>query len=376
MRLAIAALVIVLVGTAAAGAAAAGTASPRPWLWQCEQIGLQTAKDTCYERLLLEDIDRSGDPARELPRIDRRAKAAGTSLYANCHLYMHTVGRAWARQHHLTLDGLQAVVPRSNDPGCSAGFGMGLVMGLGPQIIETGGRSALRTCDKLPTRMREFTCVHSLGHALMRGYHESLFLAVNACRKLGPAAGPDCAQGAFHDYWIALRGADESTVPLHAVASPRKLCAEADFRRYAVQCWYRYWVEQVPGPYVQTARDVLRLCRGLGGAMRFGCIAGAAKDVNDSPAAQARLCTRMVARDGLACLRGVGNQADVGEPKKEHALFGVCRAMATGARAGCAAWFGRTFNVLENGRFRCSGSMRAACLDGAHRWREPLVTFA
>jgi hypothetical protein len=253
---------------------------------------------------------------------------------------------------------------------------MGLVMALGPQIIKTGGHSALRTCNALPTRMRRFTCVHSLGHALMRGYHESLFLAVGACRRLGSQAAPDCEQGAFHDYWIALRGADESTVPMHAVSSPRRLCAEPDYRSYAIQCWYRYWVEQVPGPYVQTAADVLRLCRGLAGDARVGCIAGAAKDVSEPPAMQARLCTRMTAADGLACLRGVGNQAYEGQPAKEHALFDVCLRMAAGARAGCAAWLGRTFNVLENGRFLCEGPLRAACRAGAQRWREPLVTFA
>jgi hypothetical protein len=367
---------VVAVVAALTVAAAAAAADQRPWLWQCSGIGLQVAQDRCYERLLLEDIDRSGNPAVELPRIDVRAKRVGGALEANCHMYMHVVGRAWAREHHLTLDRLQSVVPRSNDPGCSAGFGMGLVMGLGPQIIKTGGRSALRTCDSLPTRMRQFTCIHSLGHALMRGYHETLYLAVVACRRLGPRAAPDCAQGAFHDYWIALRGADESTVPMHAVQSPRRLCAQPDYRGYAVQCWYRYWIEQVPGPYILNAADLLRLCRGLAGDMRIGCIAGAAKDVNESPVAQARLCTHLNAADALACLRGVGNQAYEGQPQREHALFAICRRMAAAARAGCAAWLGRTFNVLENGRFRCAAPLRAACAAGARRWREPLVTFA
>ena len=372
MRLALA-VAALAVGLAAALPARA--AQHRPWLWQCEQIGLGTAKDACYERMLLQDIDRSGDPATELPKIDRRAKAAGTSLYANCHMYMHVVGRAWAREHHLTLERLQDVVPRSNDPGCSAGFGMGLVMGLGPQIIKSGGKSALRTCDALPTRMRQFTCVHSLGHALMRGYHESLYLAVRACEKLGTNAAPDCAQGAFHDYWIALRGADESTVPLHAVSSPRRLCAEPGYRKYAVQCWYRYWIEQVPGPVVSTAADALRLCRGLTGGGRVGCIAGAVKADPDAPATQAALCTRMNVADGLACLRGVGNQALAGQPRRERALFGVCARMA--APFGCAAWFGQTFNALENGRFSCpDGGAHAGCVAGARRWREPLVTFA
>jgi len=85
----------------------------------------------------------------------------------------------------------------------------------------------------------------------------------------------------------------------------------------------------------------------------------------------------MRAADGLACLRGVGNQAFEGRPRREQALFGVCARMAAGARLGCAAWFGRTFNALENGRFACPrGAMHAGCVAGAHRWRDPLVTFA
>jgi len=374
---------VALVALAAAllvGTAAGGTPK-KPWLWQCEQIHLEQAKDACYVRLLLLDINRSGDPATELPRIDARAKAQPTSLYARCHMLMHVVGREWAKEHHLTLDGLQKVVPRSNDPGCSAGFGMGLVMGLGPQIIATGGKSALKTCEELPTRLRQFTCVHSLGHALMRGYHETIFLAVNACTKLGAHYAPDCAQGAFHDYWISLRGADETTIPVHAVTSPRRLCAQ--YRQYALACWYRYWIEQAPGPVILNVRDLLGLCRGLAGGQRAGCIAGASKDVYDTPTAQARLCASLrAAADALACLRGVANQAFAGQPRREVALFRECAHMPAGARDGCAAWFGKTFNVLENGRFLAHGcpavvpAFRAACATGARRWGEPLVTFS
>jgi len=368
-----------LAALAVLAAAAAPAASARPWLWQCEQIHLEQAKDACYVRLLLQDINRSGDPATELPRIDRRAKATPTSLYSRCHMLMHVVGRQWARQHHLTLDGLQAVVPRSNDPGCSAGFGMGLVMALGPQIISTGGKSALKTCERLPTRLRAFTCVHSLGHALMRGYHETIYLAVNACTRLGPRFAPDCAQGAFHDYWISLRGADDADSPLHPVRSPRRLCAQ--YARYALACWYRYWIEQAPGPIIVEPGDLLRLCRGLTGAQRAGCIAGAGKDVYDTPVAQARLCARLAAAaDALACLRGVANQEYAGQPRRELALFRDCARMPAGARTGCAEWLGKTFNVLENGRFLRSGCphvrLAAACARGARSWTEPLVTFS
>jgi hypothetical protein len=258
---------------------------------------------------------------------------------------------------------------------------MGLVMALGPQIIATGGKSALKTCEKLPTRLRRFTCVHSLGHALMRGYHESLYLAMNACTRLGPQFAADCAQGAFHDYWISLRGADETTSPVRAVHSPRRLCAR--YARYALACWYRYWIEQAPGPVIEGPSDLLRLCRGLAGLQRAGCIAGAGKDVYDSAVAQTRLCSRLpAAADALACLRGVANQAYVGKPRRELALFSGCSRMPGPARTGCAEWFGRTFNVLENGRFLRGGcprlrvAFRAGCVAGARRWGEPLVTFS
>src|ERR1700741_4444881 len=81
------------------GAPPGGSAQKKPWLWQCEHIGLDQAKDACYIRLLLLDIDRSGNPATELPRIDARAAKTPTALYGRCHLLMHTVGRLWAREH-------------------------------------------------------------------------------------------------------------------------------------------------------------------------------------------------------------------------------------------------------------------------------------
>jgi len=380
---ALAALAVLCAGCGAGAGTAKEAAAPRkPFLWQCEQIHLDQAKDACYIRLLLEDIDRSGDPAHELPRIDRLAREAGTALYGRCHMLMHVVGREWAREHHLTLERLQSVVPRSNDPGCSAGFGMGMVMALGPEIISTGGKGAARTCSELPTRYRQFTCVHSLGHALMRGYHESLFLALHACERLGPAYTPDCAQGVFHDYWIALHGADQATSPVHAVRSPRTLCAQ--YARFALACWYRYFIEQSPGPSISSAGDLLALCHGLAGVQRAGCIAGGSKTVLDDPRSQAMLCARLArAADALACLRGVANQADAGQPALQVALFGVCTRMPAGARAGCDAWFGRTFNVVTNGRFLRGGcpklptpAARAACAAGARQWGEPLVTFS
>jgi hypothetical protein len=357
-----------------------GAASPqRPWLWQCEQIHLDVAKDACYIRLLRQDIERSGNPATELPRIDGRARAAGTALYGRCHLLMHTVGREWAAAHRLTIEQLQNVEPRSNDPGCSAGFGMGLVMYLGPQIIATGGKSALPSCVRLPTQYRRYTCVHSLGHALMRGYHEALFLAVGACAKLGARFAPDCAQGAFHDYWIALRGADETTSPVHAVRSARALCKT--YPRFAVGCWYRYFIELAPAPSISTGADVERTCRGLVGAQRKGCIGGASLALGGEAFEQTRLCSRLPAGDAVPCLHGVTVQATEGKPAAQRRLLGECSRFPAGARSGCTSWFGLTLNLVTNGRFArvCTTlavDERGACLTGARRYTGPIVTFS
>ena len=357
-------LLVALAAAVLAGTAAGGTPK-KPWLWQCEQIHLEQAKDACYVRLLLLDINRSGDPATELPRIDARAKAQPTSLYARCHMLMHVVGRQWAIEHHLTLDGLQTVVPRSNDPGCSAGFGMGLVMALGPPIIATGGKSALKTCEELPTRLRQFTCVHSLGHALMRGYHETIFLAVHACTKLGAAATRPTARRA-HSTTTGSRCAARTRrrSPLHAIDSPRRLCAQyrAIRARVLVPLLDRAGAgardperprpaRALPRARRRAARRLHR--RGVEGRLRHAGRAGAA--LREPPCGA----------DALACLRGVANQAFAGQPRREVALFGECARMPAGAGTDARRGSGRRSTCSRTGA-SCDGcprvAFRAACV--------------
>ena len=348
----------------------------KPWLWQCEQILGEEARYRCYVRLLLLDVDRSRDPARELPRIDRRARLAGTSLAGSCHVLMHEVGRRYAAEHRLTLASLQRAVPRSNDPTCSAGFGMGLIMQLGPEIIRDGGREAARTCLRLPTRYRSYTCVHGLGHALMRGYHGSLRLAVAACRRLGPSEAPDCAQGAFHDYWISLRGADGTTRPLRPDTSPRSVCNGHLW--FVRPCWYRYFVEQTDVA-IGSPADLLRACRGLRRLQRSGCVGGAALQLGGDPLAQARLCGQLPARDVASCLRGAQVQALAGDPRRQLKLIRGCTSLRPDERADCYAWYGRTLAVVTDRRFDCgrlAGLARLACRAGARQTDQALVTFS
>jgi hypothetical protein len=344
-----------------------GSAAKRPYGWQCEHIGNAQVQWDCYVRFLLNDIDRSGDPAKELPRLDARARTS--SLTGICHALMHEVGRRYGAEHHVTLSGLMNVIPQSNDPTCSAGFGMGLVMYLGPQIILSGGKSALVQCLRLPTRYRSYTCVHGIGHALMRAYHGNLKLAVASCRKLG-AQAPDCAQGAFHDYWISLRGADGTTLREHGF-SPRFLCN--GHLSYVRPCWYRYFVELANAPIIDSPASIKRVCAGLRVLQRYGCISGAALSIPEGPIAVTRVCSRLAAADAEACLRGVAVQTFEREPAKQRALFASCARMPKGAAGDCREWFGLTLALVTNGRFHCPDRL---CREGAARTREPLVTFS
>lgn len=364
------ALLVVAVALALVPQAGAA-AGAKPWLWQCTQIHNAEAQYRCYVRLLREDVERSGNPAREVPRVDRRVRSVGGPIEAGCHVLMHQVGREYGRDHRVTLATLQRYVPRSNDPNCSAGFGMGLVMYLGPQLIRSGGAAGASACARLPTRYREYTCVHGLGHALLRAYHGALAEAVASCRRLQARYAPDCAQGVFHDYWISLRGADGTTRPRETLGSPRVVC-DGRFT-YVRPCWYRYFLEQAGGTPIRSSADLRRTCRGLGGLERGACISAATLAISGDPFEQMRVCVSMSPADSAACVRGVADQALGGKPARQLALIRMCRS------ADCYRWIGRTLAVVTNGGFRCGalvGAGRVACTAGARQARKALVTFS
>jgi hypothetical protein len=386
-------VVVVLVATCASfvtGAAALGP-SPVPdapvpgrtasgFLGYCSERP-EAKQAACYIRGLLAAVNRSGNPAYGLPRIDARVHATGGLLELACHSFMHAVGRAWARQHDVTLANLMSFIPRSNDPGCSAGFGMGMTMYLGPRIL-VDPPSALAICARLPTRYRSYTCVHGIGHALMRGFHGQLRDAVRACRTLGPMNAPDCSQGAFHDYWISLSGADGTTRPEGADTSARSLCAGYEFAR---PCWYRYFWERLPNERVYQAADIVRLCHGLEGLQRAGCVSGASLSLSRSrePVDHARTCGDLQGSDTIDCLRGVVVPAVANKPFERLRLIGTCAALPRTTRSRCYGWFGRTLNVVTDGRFRKIGCTRLAdprarvwCAAGAKHTNQPLRTFS
>jgi hypothetical protein len=349
---------------------------------ECLDVRPVEAKARCYSKALLAAVEASGDPSREVPRLDAQTRAAGGFVAAGCHILMHPVGRAYAKRHHVTLATLQRYLPRSGDAGCSAGFGHGLIMALGPQILQAGPKGALATCLGAGSRVRQYTCVHGLGHAYMRLFSDHLKYALPMCRALGPNAAPDCAQGAFHDYWISLSGRDGTTKTAGASSSPRIVCARQP-QVFVLPCWYRVFLEQPPSSRVDSPADIRRLCRGLLGVQRSGCVAAAAlSGATSDPFQLAFLCRKLSGPDVVSCLRAVPVGEFTGQPTRQVALIQSCAGVARSAQAGCYEWLGQVLAVVTNGHFDEScgklryEATRARCTTGTKRLHEALVTFA
>jgi hypothetical protein len=216
----------------------------------------------------------------------------------------------------------------------------------------------------------------------MRGFHSQLRDAVNACRTLGPTYAPDCAQGAFHDYWISLSGGDGTERPTHADTSPQSVCGHYSLVR---PCWFRYFWERDPSTHVRKASDIDRLCRGVEGLQRAGCVGGASLLMSRElePVDHARTCGTLEGADTLNCLRGVNVPLLTDNRFGQLALIRTCSGMPRSTRYGCFSWFGRTLAVVTDGGFRRNGCPRLtprhaeiSCVAGAARLGRALRTFS
>jgi hypothetical protein len=337
----------------------------------------------CLEQKLLQLIERTHDPADELPRIDAYAHSIGGWLPANCHILMHAVGRRYALAEHVTLESLYHSLPKSNDPGCSAGFAHGLLIALGPAIEQMGPKGAAAECARAVTRYERYSCVHGLGHAYARLYLDYPLPALEACRQLGPNDAADCAQGVFHDYWIAVAGLDATHRRAGMTTSPRVLC-----RRYRGQfaraCWYRALLEHPPRRPVDSGQAILAVCSGLRGLQLKGCVTGASLIRSSDPFVQIATCARLRASLEVACARGVQVPGvALGPPEERIGLISACAAFAGSAQFGCNWWLGLSLNVVTNGRFATTGcprlgspAARRACASGARAYEGVLVTFS
>lgn len=337
----------------------------------------------CLAEKLLVLIEQSHDPADELPRIDAYAHSVGGWLPAHCHILMHQVGREYAIAAHVTLENLYHSLPKTNDPGCSAGFAHGLLIALGPEIEKIGPKGAAAECARATTRYERYSCVHGLGHAYARLYLDYPLPALGACSLLGPDDAPDCAQGVFHDYWIAVDGLDGAHQHAGMTTSPRVLCGRYT-GNFARACWYRAYLEHPPARPVDSAGSILAVCSGLEDVQLKGCVTGASLISSSDPFVQMATCARMPAALAPACTRGVQVPGVALSPLSEQlGLISACPGFARPAQFACNWWLGLALNVVTNGRFRLTGCpllgsvpARRACAQGAAAYEGPLVTFS
>jgi hypothetical protein len=349
----------------------------------CAAIDDADEARACYAVALSAVMREADDPSLGLEEI---AVAAYTDpsgrLLGDCHGLMHAVGREFAAENGVTLESLMTYLPATNEPGCSAGFAHGLVTAVAPEIDLGDPAGAVAVCDEAPTRYRRYSCVHGFGHAFMRLVREDLDEALALCSVLGPDA-PDCSQGAFHDYWFAVAGADDAERPETVVEDPRELCgAQPD--EFVRPCWYRAFIENRPDEPLESGADIVALCEGLDGLQRQACITGAAVVGPPDPAVQLQLCAELEAEEAESCIRGTKVQNLIASPAEEHiALLQGCDAFPGATGLFCYRWLGKVMSVLTDGAFiayGCSAApdarTRRACEQGAEEIDEPLVTFS
>ena len=349
----------------------------------CSGLADDPARD-CYTRAFTAMVRDEADPRPAVAAIAASAWREGGFLLPNCHGIMHTVGRAYAEAADVSLANLMDYLPADNDPGCTAGFAHGLVTAVAPDLDPSRPQEAVTVCAEAGTRYQRYSCTHGFGHAFMRIHGDRLEPALGLCRALGPQAAPDCAQGAYHDYWFAVVGADDATLSEGAVTDPRQLCA-AQPSEFVRPCWYRAFVDNRPSGFVARGPgDLDRLCAGLTGLQRQACMTAASVIGPPDPALQLRLCAGLVnAADAESCVRGTKVQNLLGYPTGAFVdLIRRCESFGGTVRAACYRWLGKTLAVLTDGEFARTGCPqlsqpgRRLCLQGAGTMNEALVTFS
>jgi len=342
---------------------------------------------TCYSRELAAIVNKAKDPLAAVEGITAAAYADKTGfLLANCHGIMHTVAREYALKIHLTLAQLMDHLPKTNDPGCSAGYAHGLVTAVAPQIEQDGGPTvAIKLCAASQTRYQRYSCTHGFGHAFMRLNNDQIAPSLQMCQQLGSALAPDCAQGIYHDYWFSVNGIDATKKPDKPITEPRELCGQqpAEFVR---PCWYRAFVETASGTRTESAADFENLCGGLEGLQRHACITGASVIGPPDPRNQLAVCASLEdPQDVEACIRGTKVQNLINFPASLSVeVIQACNQQFHGAMAiTCDRWLGKTLGVVTNGKFRTTGcpklptpAARRACTAGVKSMDGPLVTFS
>ena len=230
-------------------------------------------------------------------------------MLSNCHGVMHTVGRTYALDEASTSATCRTCCRGATTRAVARGSPTASSQAWRRRSTR-GGRARRARSARTPERGTDATaaCTAS-GTRSCASTATACLRRSPLCRALGPGTAPDCAQGAYHDYWFAVAGADQAALPAGAATDPRTLCA-AQPAEFVRPCWYRAFVDDRPeGIVVDSAIHLDVLCRELAGLQREACITGAAVIGPADPEEQLALCADLEdQRDAVACIRGTKAQ--------------------------------------------------------------------
>jgi hypothetical protein len=239
-------------------------------------------------------------------------------------------------------------------------------------------------CDGAGTRFQEYSCIHGFGHAFMRVVAEDIGQALHMCSSLGAHAAPDCAQGAYHDYWFAAIGFDDAKAPPDLLRDPRALCTTQP-DEFVRPCWYRAFIDtRAPGVQLASGAELDNMCAGLAGLQRSACITAASVIGPADPVNQLALCTELAdPADQGSCIRGAKVQNLLKEPPEAYVdLISRCAMFGGETASGCYRWLGKVISVVTDGAFETTGCARLPaparedCVAGARSIDEALETFS
>ena len=296
LLLALAGLVVVAVSVALLALRGGGEKAEGPVavdLGECSGLLSDDVKD-CWIRSFQAVVDGRDDPRPAVAAIERAVRREGGFLLSSCHGVMHTVGRTYALEQDASLADLKDYLPRSNDPGCSAGFAHGLVTGVAPSIDPREPREAATVCADEATRYRRYSCVHGLGHAFMRIYNDRLKPALALCSALGAAGGARLRAGRLPRLLVRGRRCRRRVPARRGGHRPDASSAAASRPRSCGPCWYRAFVDNRPEGIVPDSPEYFEvLCKGLAGLQREACITAVSVIGPADPAEQLALCAQL-----------------------------------------------------------------------------------
>ena len=211
---------------------------------------------------------------RSSGRSGARAASCSRTATASCTRW----GGRTRSSGSASLADLKDYLPRSNDPGCSAGFAHGLVTGVAPSIDP---RRAARGGDGLRGRRHPLPALQLRPRARARVHADLQRPAGAGARPLPrarPAGGARLRAGRLPRLLVRRCRCRQRLAAGEAVTDPRELCGSQP-AAFVRPCWYRAFVDNRPeGIVVDSAEHFDVLCDGLDGLQREACITARVRD--------------------------------------------------------------------------------------------------